>query len=115
MIHWHWLGRMAAFAGVMLCLSWLAGTAWCQERDGQVPAQIRQSYPPPGPCPTVCVPNVNTWGHFPTKWRQWPGEQHPEQTNSRSFGGGGNSGAARPRGGAAAEGWTAATAAAAFA
>ena len=83
---WFWPARTVAFAAVMLCMSWLAGTTWCQSRDGQVPSEFRQSYPPPGPCPTVCVPNVNTWGHFSTKWRQWPGEQHLDQTNPRALG-----------------------------
>ncbi len=86
MTRWFWLARTAAFAGVMLCMSWLAGATWCQSRDGQVPSAVPPVVPASGTLPDVCVPNVNTWGHFPTKWRQWPGEQHPEQNNPRALG-----------------------------
>ena len=40
----------------------------------------------PYPCATPCVPNTYGFGYFPTRWRQWPGEQRLEQTNPRAFG-----------------------------
>jgi len=33
-----------------------------------------------------CVPNVANYGHFPTLWRQWPGEPRPDQTFPQAVG-----------------------------
>lgn len=41
---------------------------------------------PTRPCPNNCIPNSGNFGYYPTVWRQWPGENRPEQTNPRSFG-----------------------------
>jgi YHS domain-containing protein len=40
----------------------------------------------PRPCPNNCVPNAGNYGHFPTTWRQWPGESRLEETNPRAVG-----------------------------
>jgi YHS domain-containing protein len=82
-----WLARATAVTVALLFMSWWAGSVWCQSRDGQVPSQFRQGYPPPGPCPAACVPKANTWGHFETRWRHWPGPIPLEQTDhSREVG-----------------------------
>jgi len=41
---------------------------------------------PTRPCPTNCIPNAGNYGYYPTVWRQWPGDDRPEQTNPRSVG-----------------------------
>jgi YHS domain-containing protein len=61
--------------GIVLMLG-LGGVA----RAGQA------AYPCPSPCPNACVPNVGGFGYYPTKWRQWPGEQRLEVTNPRALG-----------------------------
>jgi hypothetical protein len=40
----------------------------------------------PYPCPTPCTPNATGWGYYPTKWRQWPGEQRLDQINPKAVG-----------------------------
>jgi len=38
---------------------------------------------PETPCPCaadgVCRPKSESWGHYKTRWRSWPGEQHGQQ------------------------------------
>ena len=64
-----WLGGFALTLG-------LAAAAWA----GQA------TYPSPRPCPNACVPNVGSFGYFPTTWRQWPGEKRLEVINQRAVG-----------------------------
>jgi YHS domain-containing protein len=87
MTSWSWPKRIAALAGVLLLAAWLINADWCEARDGQMPSQFRQSYPvPASPCPNNCTPKANTWGHYSTKWRRWPGDQPMSETNPRALG-----------------------------
>ena len=61
----------AALAALKLC-----SIAWAGQQ---------LEYPPPQP--TGFVPNTaGHHGYFRTTWRQWPGEDHPEQDNPRAIG-----------------------------
>lgn len=86
MTHWFLPKWTVALVGVVSLMSWLANPGWCASRHGQVPLELRQSYPPSGPYGMGCAPNVRNFGHYRTSWRQWPGEPHPSQTNHRSLG-----------------------------
>jgi len=35
---------------------------------------------------TTCIPNVGSFGYYPTTWRRWPGEERREQTFPQSIG-----------------------------
>ena len=65
--------RLVLLGEVVLTLG-LCGSAWA--------AQSLYPYP----CATPCTPNTCGFGYFPTRWRQWPGEQRLEQTNPKAFG-----------------------------
>jgi hypothetical protein len=99
------LSRAAAFTGMMLLMSWLAGAVWAQSQQVQQPQQPQrlpqaQQYPLPPQqpqqlrpaqrypwlCTNACVPNVKNFGYSATIWRRWPGEEHPEEDNPRSLG-----------------------------
>jgi YHS domain-containing protein len=65
--------RFMLLGGVVLTLG-LCETAWG--------AQSLYPYP----CATPCTPNTVGFGYFPTRWRQWPGEERLPQTNPKAFG-----------------------------
>jgi YHS domain-containing protein len=86
MKHRFWQTRTTVLTLALLSLSWWVATNCCEARDGQVPPQFRQGYPPPGPCPP-CDPNWRHYGHYEPVWRHWPGPIPVEQTdNSRAVG-----------------------------
>ena len=68
---WWALGLMVA--GVVLLASWFSSSAW---------SQGEMEYP--RPCQNVVVPNTKEFGHFPTRWRSWPGEQRLDVINPRA-------------------------------
>ena len=57
-----------------MLVGWLSGS-------GSANPPVAQPYP--RPCPSACVPNVQNWGYYQTRWRQWPGEFRPEQINPK--------------------------------
>jgi len=70
------VGRMALIVAAVGLLSGAAAMA--------VDHSIRPypNYDRPGPC----IPNVSGFGYYRTTWRQWPGEQRPEQTFPQAIG-----------------------------
>ena len=45
-----------------------------------VAAHVIPPTPPPCSADGVCYPHRNTWGHYGTRWRQWPGVAAPTPT-----------------------------------
>jgi len=70
------LAAAVAFAGAILLMSW-SFNAVCIGSGLEYPNQS----------PNCCIPNVRNFGYYRTTWRQWPGQQRPEQNAPRTRGG----------------------------
>jgi len=73
--------RWIALCGPAFWLFANVGTAWS---DSCPPVTIspRPFY---GGC-TTCIPNVGSFGYYPTTWRRWPGEERRAETFPQSIG-----------------------------
>ncbi len=76
MTRWQWFARTLALSGIILLMSWLLGTTMAQ-----TPSAYPCPCPNPNSCPNACVPNVQHYGHWETRWRHWPGQPPLAQTN----------------------------------
>jgi len=73
--------RWIALCGPVFWLFANVGTA----RSDPCPPVAISSRPFYGGC-TTCIPNVGSFGYYPTTWRRWPGEERREQTFPQSIG-----------------------------
>jgi len=73
--------RWIALCGPALWLFASVGTA----RSDPCPSAAISPRPFYGGC-TTCVPNVGSFGYYPTTWRRWPGEERPAETFPQSIG-----------------------------
>ncbi len=63
-----WSVGLALACGVGLSLGIASGPAWGQ-------AACRPTTPCPCSADGVCRPKRDSWGHYETKWRPWPGDK----------------------------------------
>lgn len=76
MTRWHWFARTLALSGIFLLMSWLLSATMAQ-----TPPASPCPCPNPNSRPNACVPNVQHYGHWETRWRHWPGQPPLAQTN----------------------------------